>query len=120
MVKSRYGKDVATQSIPRLIIKQKETIKRTITKDNIVEGKFVDKVSTIIKSLQIVKGDIEVILKALNQHKLAFPEYCQCFANDTEYLDEEPNVWFASLFPLVLTIRDYIISENTRKSKMSN
>ena len=108
MVRSKFGRDPTVVSSDPIIITQPKgkTQQPTSTrKTNNV--KYVEHVKDLINSIKSInkEGKKEILL-LLDQYKQDFPELCQCYANDDLYQDQPQNIWLASLFPLVLTIRD--------------
>ena len=109
MVRSKFGRDsiVVSRSNTKITTphKGKQTLNTPTKKTNNV--KYVEHVRDLINSIKSInKEDKKEILLLLDQYKQDFPELCQCYANDDLYQDQPQNIWLASLFPLVLTIRD--------------
>lgn len=84
-----------------------------VTDSNVTNEKisqFMVLCQTIINTLPCHENTKTDLIFKLNEYQYGFPEYCQCFFNETQNEDEPEDIWLSSLFNLVLTIRDQIES----------
>ena len=72
------------------------------------QSEFKKIVKGIIGCLPCSDAEKDELITNLESYNMKFPEYCQCHANET--LDEDCPVdsWLASLYTIVLAIRDNI------------